>query len=303
MSPWSLLSQKSIKKAMNEIKTTNPLNILSLGLGVQSTALYFMSSLGQLPRFDAAIFADLGREKAETYRYLEYLQQWNEENNGIPIYVIKKKNLYTDLLKQINSTANRFAAIPAYTKNEDDTVGMLKRQCTSEYKIKQVDALVRYEIYKSEKFKRLPLTNIWKGISLEENDRMNIPQEAWKIHVYPFCGWETYKPGKARQIETVKMSRNAIIAWYENHQLPVPVKSSCVFCPFQSELSWYLMKTNEPDDFEAACLVDEKMRDSSKKGVKQPIYLHESCIPLREVKFTANAPDLWSGDCSGTCHN
>ena len=34
------------------------MKVISLGLGVQSTAVYMMSSLGRLPRADHAVFAD-----------------------------------------------------------------------------------------------------------------------------------------------------------------------------------------------------------------------------------------------------
>lgn len=95
--------------------------ILSLGLGVQSTALYYMSSMGELPRVDYAIFADLGKEKKKTIQYLKYLQDWQQENNGIPIIVIRKKNLYKDLLNSENSTGQRFSSIPAFTKKEDNS--------------------------------------------------------------------------------------------------------------------------------------------------------------------------------------
>ena len=60
---WLKLKMKAMKK------------FISLGLGVQSTALYYMSSLGELPRVDAAIFADLGREKIETMKYMENLRE------------------------------------------------------------------------------------------------------------------------------------------------------------------------------------------------------------------------------------
>jgi hypothetical protein len=43
-------------------------NVLSLGMGVQSTAIYLMSSLGELPRLDFAVFADTGREKLREWR-------------------------------------------------------------------------------------------------------------------------------------------------------------------------------------------------------------------------------------------
>ncbi|MCK7559340.1 hypothetical protein MKQ70_31995 [Chitinophaga sedimenti] len=112
------------------------MTIISLGLGVQSVALYYMSSLGQLPRADYAIVADTGREKTATYAYLDKLMIWAKANNGIDIIVRSEKNLYADLLEGQNSGKKRFASIPAYTQNSDGSQGMLRRQCTNEYKIR-----------------------------------------------------------------------------------------------------------------------------------------------------------------------
>ena len=53
------------------------MKIISLGLGVQSTAMYFMSNLGDIPRADYAIFADPGAEKQETYEMLDYCKVWS----------------------------------------------------------------------------------------------------------------------------------------------------------------------------------------------------------------------------------
>ena len=40
-----------------------PLKVISLGVGIQSTAVYLMSSIGyKIPRADVAIFADPGAE-------------------------------------------------------------------------------------------------------------------------------------------------------------------------------------------------------------------------------------------------
>ena len=55
------------------------LKIISLGVGTQSTTLYFMSSLGVLPRADYAIFSDPGAESIETYNYLNWLLDWEKK--------------------------------------------------------------------------------------------------------------------------------------------------------------------------------------------------------------------------------
>jgi len=278
------------------------MRIISLGLGVQSTALYYMSSMGQLPRADYAIFVDPGKEKKATYVYLAFLMEWQKANDGIPIIVVRKKNLYLDLLSQMNSRGKRFGSIPAYIKNPDGSTGMLRRQCTYEYKIHQVDRYIREELYGLMPRKRMIETEIWKGISLDEIERLSLSTEVWKKQAYPFCQYITDKAGASKIDWGIKMTRNDIISWFIKMDLPIPPKSSCVFCPFMSEKAWKDMKDNDPEDWAAAVLVDYAIRDSRNKGVLQPMYLHQSCIPLDQVVFPENLPDLWHGECSGECH-
>lgn len=276
------------------------LRIISLGLGVQSTALYYMSSMGLLPRVDYAIFVDTGKEKKKTIQYLKFLKGWQKENNGIPIIVVRKKNLYRDLLNSTNSTGQRFSSIPAFTKNEDGTIGMLRRQCTYEYKIEMVDRQIR-ELFNVKQLTG-KVVEVWKGISMDEIERLSIPSDKWKIHVYPFCGYTVTKSDTSKWGDFERMTRNDIVNWYNNNNLPIPPKSSCVFCPYQSDAAWYDMKVNEPSDFKAAVKVDKAIRDSTKKGIKSQAFLHDSCMPLDQIEFTPGLPDLWHGECSGGCH-
>lgn len=279
------------------------LSVISLGLGVQSTALYYMSSTGQLPRVDYAIFSDLGKEGEGTYKYLDYLLDWQKKNAGIPIIVRKEKNLFKDLLNRENSTGQRFASIPAFTKNDDGTTGMLRRQCTNEYKIQVVDNAIR-DLYGLKTGDRRPSTDVWQGITLDELQRMTIPQDAWKTIIYPFVGYATNKKQQAFKIEfehDYRKTRADIYGWYFENKLPIPPKSACIFCPFQADARWHEMKKNQPDDFKAAVKIDEAIRNSSKKGIKQPIYLHDSCKPLKEVQFNPQSEFQW-GNCSDVCH-
>lgn len=278
------------------------IDILSLGVGVQSTALYLMSSMGELPRVDYAIFADTGKEKKKTLEYLrDFLLPWQRDNNGIPIVIIQKRNLYKDLLNKDNATGQQFASIPAFTKGEDGEAGMLRRQCTREYKIYQVDQGIR-DLYGLKPRQRTPITRVWKGITLDEIDRMNIPQEVWKVSVYPFVGYEVSRNSTEKKDFGRRMTRNDVVNWYKLRGFPLPPKSACTFCPYQSDPSWADMKLNEPEDFAAAIEVDEAIRNSTKKGIKNPAFLHSSLKPLKEIDFKPGAPDLWHGECSGECH-
>jgi hypothetical protein len=274
--------------------------IILLGMGVQSTALYLMSSMGQLPRADYAIFSDIGKEGLSTYEYLDFLQDWQRENDGIPIIVCRDRNLYGDLLEADRS--GRFTSIPAFTRNDNGSVGMLRRQCTAEYKILVVDNYIRDHIYGLPKGSRRPKTALWHGITLDEVQRMSLPHQAWKINTYPFLGQMTYKNGPSERLSWARpMTRTEVIQWYVLNGLPVPPKSSCVFCPYQSDRSWALKKKNSPEDFLAAVRIDEAIRNSTAKGIHNPVYLHRSCRPLASIAFDVSHDEQW-GECSGNCH-
>lgn len=276
------------------------IRIISLGVGVQTVALYMMSSLGEMEKYDYAIFADTGGEKNATINYYNILLKWMKLNDGIPLYKATYKNIIRDLLNHTNSTNNRFAPIPAFTMNNGQK-GMLRRQCTNEYKIMQVDKKIR-EILELKPRQRYPQMEIVQGITVDETSRMKIPQQKWKINVYPFCGYKVYSDGKCERINSKIMSRNDIINWFKERGLLLPEKSSCIFCPFQSDINWLRLKQREPDSFRLACEVDHAIRDSSKKGIKSKIYLHESLKPLNEVVFDENQIKIW-GNCSDYCDN
>lgn len=274
------------------------MEVIALGMGIQSVAMYYMSSLHMLRRADWAIFADPGKERAETYRYLELLLKWQEINNGIPIKVKSDKNLFEDLLRKNEKGIGRFVSIPAYV-SDNGSVGMLRRQCTREYKIEVVDKAIR-ELYNLSPRQRCPPTTIWKGISLDEIDRMTAPRVRWKTHYYPFCGYWIMKAAQGKTSEPTAATRSDLIEWYRKMGFPVPVKSACVFCPYRSDSSWRDLKTKSPEDFEAAVAVDKAIRKDIHGKIKNDSFLHKSLRPLDEVNF-GNAPTLDFGECSDNC--
>ncbi|MBK1439798.1 hypothetical protein JHJ32_07375 [Parapedobacter sp. ISTM3] len=274
--------------------------IISLGLGVQSTAMYLMSSLRELPEAEVAIFSDTGKESTATYDYLDYLKRWQKQNGGIKIAVVNEKNLYRDLLNKSNT--GRFASIPAFTAGTDGKAGMLRRQCTGEYKIRPVDDYIRDYVYGLPKGARRPQTSVWIGITTDEAERMSIPRERWKVNNYPFLGMTVDSHGNVGRVPwAVPQNRSNVMSWYRRKGIPIPPKSSCVFCPYQSDHTWAMRKRHAPEDFQAAVRVDQAIRNSTSQGVNNPVYLHRSCKPLAEVEFDLTQNIEW-GECSGTCH-
>jgi hypothetical protein len=257
------------------------LKVISLGLGVQSTAVYLMSSIGhKLPRADYAVFADPGAEHYKTYEILEWLLKWQKENNGIPIIINKDKNLYKDIINKIPK-AERVASIPAFSKNND---GLLMRQCTSEYKIQPVVRACR-ELHNLKPRKRMLPTEMWLGISTDEIERMKESILYNIKYFYPLI----YH----------RISRNDCIQFFKDNNFPIPVKSSCVFCPYHSNKFWKEMKSDK-DTWDIILDVDNTIRNN--KRLREPQFLHRSCKPINEIDFEDNQLEMFEGfDCEGYC--
>lgn len=274
-----------------------PLNILSLGVGLQSTVLYFMSFFGDIPKIDYAVFADTGNEKDSTLNYFDFLIKFQKENNSTPIIRIAEKNIITDL-KAVNSS--RFPSLPAFTRSSSGKVGMLKRQCTSTYKIREVIKVIR-SVQNISKYKQTPPTNILLGITSDEIQRLSKPYYGWQSHVYPFVGYKISSLGTVKLDYNLSMNRTDCVSYLQSKNLPIPVKSSCKICPFQSENSWLSLKNNDIVGFSQAVEIDSLIRNSSSKGIKSPLFLNRKCIPLSEISFSdiMCVPEF---DCSGYCN-
>ena len=258
------------------------MEIISLGLGVQSTALYLMSCKGDLPRADYAIFADPGAEHKNTYSTLVWLKDWTAKNDGIPIIVNNDKNLLKDILKGENSSGGRFASIPAF----GDSGGLLRRQCTMDYKIKPIIRSAR-KLHGLTKSKHMKPTEMWIGISIDEASRMKDSRFYNVKYKYPLI--DKY------------LSRTDCAHYFKDHGYPVPGKSSCVFCPYHSDSFWNEIKEENGSAWNIAKRVDYIIRDSSKKGIEDKIYLHRSLKPIDQVNFTKNQLDMFQNECEGYC--
>ncbi len=249
------------------------MKIISLGLGIQSTAMYLMSSLEQIDRADYAIFADPGAELPDTYELWNYLNIWKERNNGIPL-IKKKKSLYDDLLLSQNSRGKRFASIPAFTESQ----GMVRRQCTGEYKINVVVQEVR-KLHGLKKRQRMKPTKMFLGISLDEIQRMKESQLYNIDYKYPL-------------IEQ-RITRSDCVRFLEESGFHNVKKSSCTFCPYHNNRNWRNIKQNYPEEWEKVVKVDEAIRDSSNRGLDDKLYLHRSLKPIAEAYLQEDQEDLF----------
>lgn len=259
---------------------------LSLGGGVQSTALLLMADEGKIyPRPDVAIFSDTGWEPDYVYSNVKRLQ----EHCSIPIVVVDGGNIRDRSIETASlNSSDSFVSLPLFTEHNGGS--MMARQCTQNYKILPVRRHIR-GVHNKRHGKKRPDEGwacIWIGISYDEVQRMKDAREKWIDHRWPLVEKQMNRADCLDYLNA--------IGWGEVK------KSSCIGCPFHDDKAWAWMKENRPDDFEDACQFDEKIRRVEKMGAVA--YLHKSRTPLREVDFGPAGDDgqLYFGDCGGFCH-
>lgn len=262
------------------------LNILNLGAGVQSTTVLLMSCRGVLPKLDHAIFADTGWEPAAVYEHLA----WLAKQSTVPIHVVSAGNIRDNSVNgtlggRAKGRGERFATMPLFIINPDGSQGMIRRQCTQEFKIEPIEKFIKRELLglrPRQRAPKVPVVRQWYGISRDEFTRTRKPEAAWKSHYYPLVGVE-FIGEKMVMTDGPSLTRAGCLEWLADNGYPTPPRSACIGCPFHSNAEWRDLKDNRPAEFSDACDFDEQIRRSvGRNGIG---YLHRSCKPLREVDF------------------
>jgi len=274
------------------------LTYLSFGAGVQSTALLVCSNLGLhgVPRADVAIFADTGYEPQYVYDQLETMRKWSK----IPVETVndgRKGNPEHDL------------AIPAFTIDASGNRGIVRRICTTAWKVEPITRSVRRHLgYKPgavvKKKARAML-----GISVDEAHRMKPSNHKWQTNTYPLVD------ARLRRSDCLKIVADA--------GLPAPERSACYFCPFHSAAEWKRLRDHHPKDWDKAVAYDSAIRNSTRAGLDRPVFLHSQLVPLDQVvldrpeknlfaefggvspsaflALPSDEPDAFGNECEGMC--
>ncbi|WEX12382.1 hypothetical protein [Chelativorans sp. AA-79] len=291
------------------------LRVLSLGAGVQSTTLALMAAHGEVtPMPDLAVFADTGWEPARVYEHL----QWLASDNVLPfaIHVVSAGNIRDGLLR--GARGERWASIPAFTRTvtpagtrivhyEEDAdgekrpvgqrvlardevaIGMITRQCTTEYKLEPIRRHVRILAGLSGlRAPGYPVVEQWIGISTDEAIRMKPSFQAWQVNRWPLL--------------EKRMSRSDCLIWLRQHGYPIPPKSACLGCPFHSNARWRQIRDEDPAGWADAVEADRSIRTGF-RGMRAELYLHRSCVPLDQADLSDDSGqlDLWPLECEGMC--
>lgn len=269
------------------------MRVLSLGAGVQSTAVLLMSLAGELEPLDAAIFADTGWEPAAVYAHLEWLEGYAAEQ-GLAVHRVSGGDIRSDALSGQPAAgaarAGHFATLPVHVRAADGGRGMARRQCTRDYKVRPIRRRLR-ELMAEAGVKRA--VQVF-GISVDEAQRMRDPDVRYLEHAYPLVD--------------AGITRHACLLWLERHGYAPPPRSACIGCPFHSDHEWRALRAR-PEEWADAIAFDAAIR-SGHGGVVARLdgeaFLHRSLVPLEEVDLST-AEDrgqlsLFAGlECEGMC--
>jgi hypothetical protein len=273
------------------------LTVLSLGAGVQSTVMALMAAHGEItPKPDVAIFADTGWEPQGVYDHLDWLT--NILSNHFPVVKVQKGDIKADALE--SSTAGnkrggaRWASMPYFTIDSNGEKGMIRRQCTKEYKIDPIVKEIRRQLGVGYRGRVPKGTNVeqWIGISLDEWIRMKPSRLPYIEHRWPLVELE--------------MHRHHCLRWFEKHYPGRKLaKSACIGCPYHNDAQWRELRDNSPDDWNEAVEFDNAIRNRVGVDAQVQVFIHRSG-PLQDADLRT-AEDMgqqgfdFGDECEGMC--
>lgn len=266
------------------------LRVISLGAGVQSTTMALMAAHGKISMPDCAVFADTQWEPREVYEHLTWLR--SASVLPFPVHVVTAGNIRDDILARRQADGGRRAAIPWFTLSPKGERGMGLRQCTSEYKLQPIARKVRELLGKGPR-DRIPAgaAEILIGISTDEAIRMKPSRQRYMTNRWPLI--------------ELGMSRRDCLRWLDGQGYSEPPKSSCVGCPFHSDLYWRKMRDTKPEEWADAVAVDRALREGDARGMRSKEFMHSERVPLDQVDLRTDdergQPDMFGNDCEGMC--
>ncbi len=282
---------------------SEPMHILSLGAGVQSSTLALMAAHGEVkgyPHPAAAIFADTQDEPASVYRWLDWLEaEIARCPHPFPVHRVTRGKLSEKTLTMRTATnGNKFSScdIPFFTLNRDGSQGKVtNRGCTADFKIHPILKHARRLAGVPRKRRAGNAIHVvqWIGISLDEIYRMKPSRDWWAESRWPLVD--------------MRMNRHDCKQWMARMGYPEPPRSSCVYCPFHNNNEWLRLKKDEPEAFQAACDFEARLQAVKTRtdNFSALPYLHRSCVPLAEVDLTTETDhgqmDLFMNECEGMC--
>jgi hypothetical protein len=193
---------------------------------------------------DEAVFADTGAEVPETYDALERATAYLAAL-GIPTTRLAKRGA------DLYDVCVRRRVIPS----------AIWRWSTRDFKVGPIMAHYRSL--------RRPIVQ-YLAIAYDEIERVRDAPADWVTNVYPLVD--------------EKLTRQGCIDLIEGAGFPLPVKSGCYFCPFNSLERWQWLDAAHPDLYDRAVALEEQSKHFPRQRLTDQVFRHRSKITLRELR-------------------
>lgn len=277
-------------------------NTISLGGGVQSSAMALMAAKGEItPMPQFAVFADTQAEPRAVYEWME----WLEKQLPFPVHRVTAGSLAElEMQLRVSKKSGRTykkSEIPAFGKNPDGSKGIMGRKCTRDFKIQPIKVKTRELCGVKRGQKQVTVTQ-WIGISYDEMGRATASREPWSQTRFPLL--------------EMQIDRDGCLKWMRDNGYPEPPRSACLFCPFHSDHEWQRIKNGDPAEWAYVQQFERDLQQAATKCqvIRSVPFLHPSLKPIGEVDFKPKqAPEgqkqmtmheMWNdikNDCSGMC--
>lgn len=256
---------------------------------------------GEIEPFDVVIFSDVQEEPDSVYRHLD----WLDSLGGPKILRVTAGKLGDALEKSDGYDGHRrFISIPAYTLSPEGSKGIVRRQCTAEFKVAPLELAIRRDVFGVEKGRPIPKDcHVEQVMGLSYDEPKRVIRVRQRFLAKP-KNWSVEFP-----LFDMEMTRSDCVAYLKDrvpHEVP---RSACVFCPFKSDHEWRYLRDNDPKGWQRAIEIDRDCR--SGRGLDSHRFLHKSCVPLDQVDLRpadekSGQKHLFSGwqdECEGYCGN
>lgn len=246
------------------------LKSFSFGGGRQSTAALVLAAQG-VPELSGRVFlfANVGEdsERAETLRYVEEYAKPFAVDHGIEFHELRKTNA-----RGKNKGAHRtiYADLIGDNLSIDIPVRLASgapgnRKCTGSFKIDVISRWLKEHGATKDDPALTGLGFTWDELQrIGANDR--VPHQRLD---YPLID--------------LRMTVHDCIKVIENAGLPVPPKSACWFCPYQSRKDWLRLRMSDPALFDKAVALEHRINEKRGAIGRDVVYLHPALVPLEQA--------------------
>ena len=192
---------------------------------------------------DGAVFADTGGEVPETYEYLATAKEYLA-GHDVPLTIVTKRG------RTLYETSWDRRVFPS----------SIWRWSTRDYKITPIHR--HYRSLDSH-------INQYLGIAWDEIHRMKDSRVKYVTNLYPLIDRG--------------FTRADCVAIIEEAGLPIPQRSSCFFCPFNSVDRWRWLYETHPELFDKAVALEERSKHFPSQRLTDQAFRERTDISLRSL--------------------